>query len=221
MRDEDFADFTAGRLLDLMKALTVILTLPQSAADRVDALVIATGQGEEWRLAQAIRAWEVNPALRYFLVANGNPAEETYVEITVDYLRGLGLCRFDGVLLQTEPAPNTGLQARWIADQVQARDITSLALTVSAYHLPRLYLTVLKELIRSGVRVPLIPVPAQVAPSTSIPETGATTYDLVPGEMKRILTYMDKGWVATPEELEHYLRWLWSHHETLLTGSSR
>jgi hypothetical protein len=155
------------------------------------------------------------------LVANGNPAEDTYVDLSLDYLRGLGLRRFDGVCLQTEPAPNTGLQARWITDQIQTRDITSLALTVSAYHLPRLYLTVLKELIRSGVRVPLIPVPAYFSPSASIPESGASTYDLVPGEMKRILTYMDKGWVATPEELEHYLHWLWSHHEILLAGASR
>jgi uncharacterized SAM-binding protein YcdF (DUF218 family) len=219
--DEDLVDFPVARLVELTKALTVILTLPQSAAERVDALVIATGQGEEWRLTQAIRAWETNPALRHLLVANGNPAEDTYVDISLDYLRGLGLRRFEGVCVQTEPAPSTGLQARWIADEVQARGISSLALIASGYHLPRLYLTVLKELIRSGVRVPLIPVPAQVSPSAAIPESGASTYDLVPGELKRILTYMDKGWVATPEELEHYLDWLWSHHETLLTESSQ
>lgn len=217
VRQDDLGDFTAGQLLDLMEALTVILTLPQAAANHIDALVTASGQGEEWRFTHAIRIWEANPNLRYFLVANGNPAEKTYIQITLDYLRGLGLRRINGVYLQAEPAPNTGLQAAWIVDQVQDHGITSLALTVSPYHLPRLYLTVLKALSRSGICLPIIPLPVAVSPDTPVPETGATAYDLVPGEMKRILTYMDKEWVATPEELRQYLRWLWSHHAGLLT----
>ncbi|MFG3697045.1 hypothetical protein ACGF5C_03870 [Micromonospora sp. NPDC047620] len=214
--EEDLAGFTAGQCVGVMKALTVILTLPQSAADHVDALVVATGQGEEWRLTHAIRNWEANPALRYLLVANGNPDEETYVEITLDYLRSLGLRRTNGVFLQADPAPNTGLQAAWIVNQVQARRIASLALAVSPYHLARVYLTVLKAFTRTGLRLPMIPLPVAVPPDTSVPETGATAYDLVPGEIKRILNYMDNGWVATPEEVQQYLQWLWSHHKALL-----
>ncbi|MGC1213666.1 MAG: hypothetical protein WA890_20665 [Micromonospora sp.] len=217
--EKDLAGFTAGQFLEVMKALTVILTLPQSAADHVDALVVATGQGEEWRLTHAIRNWEANPALRYLLVANGNPDENTYVEITLDYLRSLGLRRTNGVYLQAEPAPNTGLQAAWIVNQVQARGITSLALAVSPYHLARVYLTVLKAFTRSGFRLPMIPLPVAVPPDTPVPETGATAYDLVPGEIKRILNYMDHGWVARPEEVQQYLQWLWSHHKTLLVTS--
>ncbi|MCW3816610.1 hypothetical protein ONA91_19375 [Micromonospora sp. DR5-3] len=202
-----------------MKAVTMILTLPQSAADHVDALVVATGQGEEWRLTHAIRSWEADPALRHLLVANGNPAEQTYVEITLDYLRSLGLRRTNGVQLQAEPAPNTGLQAAWIVNQVRTRGITSLALAVSPYHLARVYLTVLRAFTRAGFRLPLIPLPVAVSPDTPVPETGATAYDLVPGEIKRILTYMDDGWVATPEEVQQYLRWLWSQHSALLVTS--
>ncbi|MER7334604.1 ElyC/SanA/YdcF family protein [Micromonospora sp. NPDC000119] len=203
-----------------MKALTVILTLPQSAADRVDALVVATGQGEEWRLTHAIRSWEANPRIRHLLVANGNPAERTYVRITLDYLRSLGLRRVNGLCLQSEPAPNTGLQAAWIADQARARGITSLALVVSPYHLARVYLTVLKAFTRSGVRLPVIPLPVAVSPDTPVPESGATAYDLVPGEVKRILTYMNNGWLATPAEAQQYLQWLWSRHRALLVGQS-
>ncbi|MFR9774773.1 hypothetical protein ACL02O_01795 [Micromonospora sp. MS34] len=220
MAEEDLAAFTAGQFLEVMKALTVILTLPQSAANHVDALVVATGQGEEWRLTHAIRTWEANPALRCLLVANGNPAEDTYVEITLDYLRRLGLRRISGVHLQAEPAPNTGLQAEWIVDQVQAHGITSLALTVSPYHLARVYLTVLKAFTRSGTRLPMIPLPVAVPPHAAVPETGATAYDLVPGEVKRILTYMSNGWVARPEEVRQYLQWLWDHHRALLVGCS-
>ncbi|WP_373320572.1 hypothetical protein [Rhizocola hellebori] len=216
MSDEEFAGYPAGRLLDVMKALTMILALPQSAADHVDALVIAAGQGEEWRFTHAIGAWEAKPDLRYLLVANGNPAEATYVEITLDYLRSLGLRRTEGVHVQAEPAPNTGLQAAWIVSQVQSRGITSLALAISPYHLPRAYLTVLKACNASGVRLPVIPVPVAVSPHTPVPETGATGYALVPGEVKRILAYMDQGWVATPEELQQYLGWLWNHHPRML-----
>ena len=221
VRDEDFAGCTAGQFLELLKALTVILTLPRSAADHVEALVVATGQGEDWRLTHAIRTWEANPKLRHLLVANGNPAEETYAEITLDRLRSLGLRRVEGVHVQAEPAPNTGRQAAWVADQVRARGITSLALTVSPYHLARVYLTVLKTFTLRGMRLPLIPLPVAVSPDTPVPETGATAYDLVPGEARRILAYMEQGWVATPAELQEYLRWLWSRHGDLLIGPGR
>ncbi|WP_187399636.1 ElyC/SanA/YdcF family protein [Micromonospora sp. AP08] len=218
MREEDFFGCSTGQFLELLKALTVILTLPQSAADHVEALVVATGQGEEWRLTHAIRAWEANPKLRHLLVANGNPAERTYAEVTLDQLRSLGLRRVEGVHVQAEPAPNTGLQAAWVVDQVQACGIRSLALTVSPYHLARVYLTVLKTFTRRGMRLPIIPLPVAVSPDTPVPETGATAYDLVPGEARRILAYMEEGWVATPAELQAYLRWLWSRHRALLVG---
>ncbi|SNS74886.1 DUF218 domain-containing protein [Asanoa hainanensis] len=210
--------FPAGRLLEVVDALTVVLSLPQAAADRVDALVVATGQGEEWRLTHAIRLWESNPRLRTLLVANGNPAEATYAELTVDYLRGLGLTRVDGVDIQAEAAPNTGLQAAWIVERVRALGITSLAVTVSAYHLLRVYLTVLRAMSDDGVRIPLIPVPAAIAPGARVPETGATAYELIPGEVDRILTYADRGFLATPAELREYLAWLWRQHRSLLVG---
>lgn len=216
VREEDLVGLTTDRLLDVMKALTVILSLPQAAADRVDALAVATGQGERWRLTHAIRSWEANPGLRHLLVANGNPAEASYDEITIDHLRGLGLRRVEGVRLQAEPAPNTGLQAAWIADRIRSHGITGLGLVVSPYHLPRAYLTVLKACESGGIRVPLIPLPVAVPPETPVPETGATAFDLVPGEVKRIVAYMDRGWVATTGELRQYLRWLWSRHAALL-----
>lgn len=206
--EEDLAGFSAGRLLEVTKAITMILSLP--ASYRVDALAVATGQGEQWRLTHAIGAWEADPGLRHLLVANGGPAERTYVEITLDHLRDLGLRRVDGVRIQPEHASNTGLQAQWIAEEVRKLGITGLGLVVSPYHLVRAYLTVLKELGRARIRLPLLPVPVAVAPGTAVPETGATAYDLVPGEVKRIIIYQDKGFVATFEELQRYLEWLWS-----------
>lgn len=203
--------------MDVMKAFMAILALPQSAADHVDALVVPTGQGEEWRLSHAIGRWEANRGLSYLLIANGNPAEDSYLEITPAYLRGLGLRRSAGVHLQAEPAPHTGRQGAWIVGQVEDLGITSLALTVSAYHLPRVYLTVLKALSQRGIRIPLLPDPVPISPDTASPETRATAYDLLPGEAARILAYMNDHWVATLEELQEYLRWVWSQHPALLT----
>lgn len=212
VQDEEFDGFSAGQLLEVTKAITMIMSIPPAAANHVDAVAMATGQGEEWRFTHAIRVWEANPRLRHLLVTSGNPAEKTYTEVTLDYVRGLGLRRREGLLLQPDPSPNTGRQAAWIADQVHASAITSMALATSPYHLPRFYLTVLKELERRGIRIPVVPAPAAVAPQTPIPETGATSYDLIPGEVKRILIYLNEGWLATPQELRRYVSWLWSTH---------
>ncbi|WP_018811131.1 ElyC/SanA/YdcF family protein [Salinispora pacifica] len=210
--DEELDGFSAGQLLEVTKAITMILSIPPAATNHIDAVAVATGQGEEWRFTHAIRAWEANPRLRHLLVTSGNPAERTYTEVTLDYVRGLGLRRREGLQLQPDPSPNTGRQAAWIADQVRESDVTSIALTTSPYHLPRFYLTVLKELDRRSIRIPVVPAPAAVAPQTPIPETGVTSEDLIPGEVKRILTYLNKGWLATPQELRRYLSWLWSNH---------
>ncbi|XVU23830.1 hypothetical protein ACQPZJ_42360 [Actinoplanes sp. CA-054009] len=74
---------------------------------------------------------------------------------------------------------------------------------VTPYHLPRVFLTVLKAL---PAPIPLHPVPVPVPPHEPVPETGATSYELVPGEMLRILDYAGKNWLATPAELREYLQ---------------
>jgi uncharacterized SAM-binding protein YcdF (DUF218 family) len=117
--------------------------------------------------------------------------------------------------VQQEPAPNTALQAAWIAERVLELGIRSFALTVSPYHLPRTYLTVIKALLDRGVRIPMVPAPAHTPPHLEVLKTGATAYDLIPGEMQRILSYADNGWVATPKELRAYLVWLWANHRSL------
>lgn len=197
-----------GRLLELVSGLVALLTLP--APERTDAVAVMTGQGETWRLTRAIELWEADPAVRHLLVANANPAEDTYRDITAGYLRGLGLRRLDGVRIQPAYAPHTAAQADWLADEFAALGVRDVALVVSPYHLPRAYLTVLRAMDRRGVRVPLFPAPVPVPPGRAVPETGATAYDLLPGEIHRMLRYADAGWVATPGELREYLDWMWA-----------
>ncbi|WP_246247915.1 hypothetical protein [Micromonospora maritima] len=215
---EALADVPADRFLALLEAVTMVLTLPGDAAGRVDALVVPTGQGEDWRLTDAIRAWEAGPARRHLLVASTNETERTYRPLTLDRLRALGLRRLEGVVLQAEPAGDTGRQARWIVDRVRALGIGSLALVVSPYHLVRVYLTVLRAADDAGLRVPMVPLPVAVDPHAPVPESGACGYDLVAGEVSRLLRYPDEGWIATPERLRAYLGWLWTAHRALLAG---
>jgi uncharacterized SAM-binding protein YcdF (DUF218 family) len=196
-----------------MEVLLGILAMARWPFGPVDAIVVPTGQGEESRVTHAIQLWEAARNTRHLLVANGNPAERTYVPITRDYLAELGLHRQVGVRVQEEPAPSTGLQATWIADQVRRLGITSLLLAVTPYHLPRAYLTVLKALNVTGVRIPVLPYPIPVSPDATAPETGAGHYELLPGEAHRIIEYTARGWVVTVEEFRAYQRWLWISSE--------
>ncbi len=202
-------------LLDLMGTVFAVLTVPPPAMGVLDAVAVPIGQGEETRLRHAVDLWNSEPHLRFLLVSGGNPAERTHVEVTRSYLRDLGLRRYDGVHIQPEPAPNTALQAAWIADQVRRLAIRSVALTVSPYHLPRAFLTVLKAFDDRGLGVPVIPAAVPVPPHATVAETGMNAYDLLSGEMRRILTYAGNGWLATPAELRDYVAWLWVNHANL------
>jgi hypothetical protein len=208
--ENDITGLDSAMLLELSSAVLAILTMPAADCGRLDAVVVPTGQGEEVRLRHAITLWESSPAMRFLLIANGNPAENTYAKLSFDYLRGLGLRRREGVRVQAEPAPNTGLQADWIAECVATLGLRDLGLVVSPYHLPRAYLTVLQKLRERDIRLPMFPVPVPVAPHQPVPETGGTAYELWPGEMLRLLRYTANGWVAPPDVLRDYLVWLWT-----------
>ncbi|GGM49839.1 ElyC/SanA/YdcF family protein [Dactylosporangium sucinum] len=202
----DLDDVPPRRLFEVAEAVTMILSLPADAARDADGLAVAIGQGEEWRLAHALTLWEGNPRLRHLLIADGNPAEATYAPVKLG-----GLRRTDGVELQPQPVTNTAEQAAWLAQRVQDLNIRSLGLVVSPYHLPRVYLTLLQACQNLGGNelVQLLPVPVPVAPDTPVPETGATAFDLLPGEIRRIIVYREQGWVAGPKELREYLARLW------------
>ncbi|MCA2218378.1 hypothetical protein [Jidongwangia harbinensis] len=94
-----------------MEILLGILAMARWPFGPVDAIAVPTGQGEEWRVTQAIQLWERDRSTRHLLVANGNPAERTYVPITRGYLGELGLQRQVGVHLQEE-------YQRWLWDSL-------------------------------------------------------------------------------------------------------
>lgn len=195
----------------LIAMVMMILSLPQDVS-RVDAILVLPGQGEDWRLTSAIEAWNTNPGVKHLLVAGNYSGEKTWFEPTLDNLSEppYGLVRREGVVIHPH-AHHTKEQGEWIAATARDLNIKSIALVVPPYHLPRAYLTFVKCFEQLGIEVALFPLPVHVAPSTRAPETGLNSWQYVPGEMERIVKYQEKGDVATYEELQGYLEWLWKY----------
>lgn len=195
---------------DLVAMMMMILSLPQDTS-KVDAILVLPGQGEDWRLTSAIEAWNTSPSVQHLLVAGSYSGERTWFEPTLENLsvEPYGLTRYEGVIIHPH-AHHSKEQGDWIAATARDLGLESIALVVSPYHLPRAYLTFVKCFEQADVNIALYPAPVHIAPSVPAPETGLTSWELVPGEVERILTYQEKGDVATYEELQEYLEWLWT-----------
>jgi len=195
----------------LVAMALMVYSLPRPVGD-VDAILVLPGQGEDWRLTAAIKAWNTDLNVKYLLVAGSYSGEKTWFEPTLENLsvEPYNLTRREGVVIHPH-AHHTKEQAAWISEIVRELDINSLALVVSPYHLLRAYLTILETLLASGQEVAMVPMPAPVAPHVPIPETGFTAWQLVSGEVARINKYQQMGDVATYEQLQAYLEWLWDH----------
>jgi hypothetical protein len=189
---------------------TRVLSVPRKATE---ALVVFPGMGENERVIHAVRKWSVDD-LNYLFVAGIHRGEATFSELSAETLLkqpfALDPDLVDGVFTQIEAA-NTKVQADWTVEMVKRTGVESLALTAPDYHLPRAYGTLLASLLEDVPwKVALIPEPTPLSPLHISPETGKTSSELTPAEWVRICAYQKKGDVATREQLEEYLHWLYS-----------
>lgn len=184
-------------------------SLPRNI-DRVDAMAVYPGMGEIERVTDVVGDWNRSISARHLFVGGVYEAEDTFDRLTEERLKEstYGLRRTDGVVIQ-QKANHTKEQADWIAAEVKARDIASLALYAPAYHLLRAYATTVKSMDNADVRIPIIPMPTRVSPDSVSAETGMNTWEMAPAEMERIAKYQEKGDVATKEELQDYINWSW------------
>lgn len=192
---------------ELFTMAHLITSTPHPLA-HVDALAVMPGLGEQVRLTTTVRAWESTQQARYLLVSGTNPQEE---HPTLDSLQRppFNLERTEGVFTQVEAA-HTRAQTIWISEQIQQLGITSLALFVSHWHMPRAYSTLIKNLTDDNIRIPVFPVAIPTPPNAIImPETDADVVTMSAGEAVRIQQYQAIGHVATLSELQSYLTWLW------------
>lgn len=187
---------------------TMLYGLPRPVGD-VDAIAVQPGLGENWRIIDAVEAWNESASAKRLLIAGLYDGETTKVLPTIENLSRppFNLRRTEGVHIQAS-ADHTRAQAEWLAKQVRENGVGSLALFVSPYHLLRAYCTVLKTFTKAGLRIPIVPMPVAVAPTAIVPETGVNAWEMSPGEKERIFKYQELGDVATLDELMDYLRWL-------------
>lgn len=179
--------------------------------NKIDAIVVFPGMGEEWRLLKAVKIWNKHRNITRLLVGGMYRGEGTYTEVTIETLRHLStpIQREAGVIFQ-DTANYTKQQTDWVVEQISKYDISNVGLIISPYHLLRAYCTLIhsmKEFNHSYI--PIIPIPVQVAPSVIIPETGVDAWRMASGEYERMEKYQQKGDVATYDEVRGYLAWLW------------
>lgn len=194
----------------LAKMTTMVLSLPRPLTD---AITVFPGRGENERLQHAVKVWEADRAMRFFLVAGTKwSTEKTTAQPTMELLSQsqYGLKTTSGVVIHHHANITTD-QTGWVVPKIQELGITSIGLVVTPYHLIRAYLTLLKETLKADLQIPIIPLPVPKAPNVIVPEDNTDAWTLFDGEMERILTYQKKGDVATLGELKKYLAWLWQH----------
>lgn len=195
---------------------TFILTIPD-VTTKVDAFVVFPGMGEDERVRSAVINWQlsmiasVDTLHRFLIIAGHNHNEKTTKILTLDVLEKppFNLKRLNGVIIE-DGVSNTKKQAEQVLKRVKQYNLESLALFASPFHLIRAYLTLLKTLLKAGLeKVAIIPGQVFKSPHSMIPEFNTTAWEAVAGEVARIKKYQAKGDVATPEELQAYLAWLW------------
>ncbi len=188
-----------------------LVTSTPHPVSSVDALVVTPGLGENKRIKSAVSQWESQESIaRFLLVAGTNGIEKRQIQPTIEFLQSaeIGLSKTTGVEVQIE-ADHTVAQTDWIINKAQQLGVTSMALFVSDWHITRAYSTLLKSMLKSGMRIPVFPVPVATSPSYMVPEYGVRASTMSAGEAERILKYQEKGDVATFSELTEYLDWLW------------
>lgn len=203
----------------IVAMVTMVLSIPR-LVEQVDAFLVFPGMGEWWRVNDAAALWNTHKNARHLLIAGHNQRENTARKMDLAWLmEEFELNRKEGVVCISH-AEHTKDQCDWVAEQVRELHLTSLALCVSPYHIVRAYLTLLKTLHNTGIRIPIVPFPVQVSPSEEIPETGTDAWSMVAGEVERIHAYQQKGDVASSELLHDYLAWFWKGDHALRTFRS-
>ncbi len=185
-----------------------------------DAIIAMTGLGEHQRIIQAIRAWDSGRySSRFLLVTGENPRERTAQTFNVYRLREppFNLEHNEGVVVATDHGESTKIQTQWVVQQSKMLGIKSAFVVTSSYHMVRAYLTLLNSFAHANIRIRLYPMLAERDLDTVCPEYEVPMWDLVGGEVDRIIQYQAKGDVATLQELKEYLAWIHSP-STLITA---
>lgn len=150
-----------------------ILGLPRDI--ETSALVVVNGQGELWRTTFPVQWWNEGN-YSHLIITGAGIGEETGRPFDIkDLTKNFHLLRTKNVHAQGYLVPDTRDHARWVVEKICELEISTATVCASLYHLPRVFRTILRELIRNDLerRIRIYPVPIPVSPSLISPETSA------------------------------------------------
>lgn len=189
--------------------------------DMANIVVMAVfpGCGEDFRVHRAVDVAEDPLYSVSHLCVLGTNTEEREQGDVWDEQRVRSLYTTDGSRFKIFVDPvgeNTYRQVGMLMDFLGGVDASlgHVAVVTSFWHMPRVYLTVVKEAIRRGQKQSFLPFIAETHDAlidyplhTNAPEyKGLTAFQALDVEFKKIETYQQKGDVATWKELANYLR---------------
>jgi hypothetical protein len=211
-----------GSILALALAMSELAHARQAEAV---AIVAMPGLILRQTVEGSVERWNQLCHTRFLLVAGYHEEDVVTKTLTQDTIfDAYGIERREGVHTQGH-ARHTGEQAAWVAEKVAELGISSIALHVPAFHMPRNYLTVLEALRRRRVMIPIIPVMTPVlfySPVVLNPADGTRSQcqlERMQHEATCLVNYSkpkgdgSPGDVATAEYFfEEYLPWLRNHY---------
>lgn len=199
---EQFCIGHAGKVTANNKFSTIdnlIMSIPKLEPKDIDAIVAIPGIMLEAPIRFACKLWEIGVG-KHLLIAGYHEqpvvdklfTPETFP--TQFSLQRKGDVRFQG------HAGHTGMQASWIAEQTVQLGIKSIMLVAPAFHLPRVYLTILEALRRKNVRVVISPAWPSVSPFER------SLLDVTPGKEARNLAQLDALPAEADPRMQNYMK---------------
>lgn len=174
---------------------------------KADAIVVLMGEDAEPRLEAATELFRGGGA-PVIVVTGARDGEPRHMGAERGARRLLTLGVAPDRILVEPTAMNTVGQAHEVIEMAVLNEWKSLILVASAYHMPRAFLTFLRELrsraIESGLQI--IAMASKGSWSGSPKGMRLSRLDLLQSEYDKILKYRELGHVATFKEGLSYLR---------------
>ena len=202
---------------EIAAVINMVLTVPEND-EYPDVLIAPQERGERIILLTALN--DFDPGNQLLLIPGNRDTVDFSGGYDVMQLRenyGLYLRDVERVICQGHTTSVAG-QTDWVAAMIHDNprflgyeNLGSAYIYSSQWHLPRVYLNMLKSLIKLDLhsRIKLFPQVVNVPWFEEIPGgEGAKPVDWLSEEIKSIKKYQEKGEVATLKELTEYFLWL-------------
>jgi len=188
------------RLIELKKRDQVTASIMavfniNSDLNKYDAIAVFAGQNERERITHGIDLWKSKTGV-FLLITDINQKEKEKFGGygRKDILKLCGLDQSDYIIVAKRKGENTLEQVEWVSAFLAKREMKSLVVVTAPYHLPRTVLTIIKVFQRNKQQIQMM---------TSTPNM-PSTYNFIPGEIKRIRKYQKRGDIAGFKGIQLY-----------------